>query len=83
MENGIGYQDVRTMLVNEHGRSNYKSVTDVQLCHQIDNVRLQEYGKHSIYCLSGNEKKQIAQSLLREYRAPVSQICRCLVIESF
>ena len=83
VENGISYQDVRTMLINEHGRSNYRIITDIQLCHQIDNVMLPEYGKHSIYCLSGSEKKQIAQSLLREYRAPVSQICRCLAVESF
>lgn len=40
IEKGIAYQDLRTMLNNEHGRSNYNAVTDLQLCHEVDNVVL-------------------------------------------
>ena len=83
MERGICLQEVKTMLANEHGRANYNTIKDVQLCYEIDNVILPRYGKDSIYSLSYNEKKRLAQSLVREYRAPVSQICRCLAIESF
>ena len=82
MENGVGYQDIKTMLANEYGRSNYHALSDIQLCHEIDNVMLPGEGKHSIFCLTDVEKLHIARRLFNEYRAPVLQICRCLSLDS-
>lgn len=78
IENGIVYQDIRTMLGNEHGRSNYNALTDEELCHDIDMVVLPSVGKKSIYELSDKDKKQIGQHLLRKHHVPMAQICRCL-----
>ena len=82
IEKGITFQDIRTMLGNEHGRSNYNAMTDLQLCHDIDMVILPSLGKMSIYKLSNEDKKQIGQYLLRKHQVPMAQICRCLGMDS-
>lgn len=81
IENGISYQDIRTMLGNEHGRSNYNAVSDVELCHDIDMVILPSLDRNSIYALSLEDKRQIAQHLSRNHHAPMTQIARCLGME--
>lgn len=81
IEKGIVYQDIRKMLVNEHGRSNYNAVSDETLCQEIDMVILPSLGKKSIYRLSYEAKKQIARHLIGRHRAPMEQIARCLLME--
>ena len=81
IENGISYQDIRTMLGNEHGRSNYNAVSDEELCHDIDMVILPSLGKNSIYALSLEYKRQIAEHLSRKHHAPMTQLARCLGME--
>ena len=77
IENGITYQDVRVMLANEHGRSNYNAVTDIQLCHEIDNVLAP-----SIYSLSEEVRGRLGQYLQRKYRVAPAQVRRCLALPS-
>lgn len=74
-------QDIKTLLVNEYGRSNYNAVTDIQLCKEIDTDIVVRSGKKSIYELSEQEKKQIALFLMRKHRAPAVQIRRCLALQ--
>ena len=83
IESGISYQDIRTMLGNEHGRSNYNAISDEGLCHDIDMVILPSLGKKSIYTLSLEDKRQIAQHLSRKHHAPMAQIARCLGLDLF
>lgn len=83
IENGITYQDIRAMLVNEHGRSNYDAISDEGLCQDIDLVILPSFGRKSIYALTFEEKKQIARHLLRRHHASMAQIARCLGMETF
>ena len=78
IESGITYQDVRTMLGHEHGRSNYDTMTDIQLCSEIDNMTLPKLKKKSIYYLDANEKSHIVQHVWQKYHIPISQIRRCL-----
>lgn len=92
IESGIIYQDIRTMLANEHGRSNYNAVTDMQLCHEIDNVLLPSFTSNdrsrfcspgtpmSIYQLSEEERRRLGQHLQRKYRVAPAQIRRCLAL---
>lgn len=81
IENGITYQDIRTMLTNEHGRANYNAITDDILCQEVDMVVLPSLKKKSIYGLSDEEKRQITQHLLRKYHVSLSKISRCLGME--
>lgn len=74
-------QDIKTLLVNEYGRSNYNAVTDIQLCKEIDTDIVVRSGKKSIYELSEQEKKRIALFLMRKHRAPAVQIRRCLALQ--
>lgn len=82
IEKGIVYQDIRTMLGNEHGRSNYNAITDEDLCHDIDMIILPSLGKKSIYGLSDKEKKQIGQHLFNKYHITMARITRCLGMEN-
>ena len=76
IESGVCYQDVRTMLKNEHGRSNYNAITDLQLCHEIDSVVM----PRSVYDLSIEEKLRLGKHMSRQYYATSAQIRRCLVL---
>jgi hypothetical protein len=80
IENENTCQDIRTLLVNEHGRSNYNAVTDIQLCEEIDTDIVPRLGKRSVYELTQQEKKQIAHFLMRKYHVPAVQVRRCLAL---
>ena len=80
IENGITYQTIEQMLANEHGRNDYRRMTDMQVCHIIDKVILPEAGRESVYTLTDSEKTAIARNLYRTYRLPESQIKRCLAM---
>ena len=94
IESGITYQDIRTMLANEHGRSNYNAVTDLQLCHEIDNVLLPSFISNnrsrfnsagpvrSIYSLSEEERIRLGQHLQRKYHVAPAKIRRCLALSA-
>lgn len=82
------------MLANEHGRSNYNAVTDMQLCHEIDNVLIPSLvcndrsrfssvaTSPSIYSLSEEERAHLGHYLQRKYRVSPAQIRRCLALPS-
>ena len=90
IEHGITYQDIRTMLANEHGRSNYNAVTDMQLCHEIDNVMLPAICNNgvglcrapSVYSIPEAEKIRLSHQLSRKYHIAPAQIRRCLALRS-
>lgn len=74
IEQGIAYQDIRTMLGNEHGRSNYTTMNDIQLCSEIDNLM----GGGSIYRASHEELVRISEYIYRNFHLSHEQIKRCL-----
>lgn len=89
IEDGVRYQDLSAMLMNEHGRANYNAITDLQLCHEIDNVLLPSFrdvgpssdvGQRSVYNLSKEEKMRLGQYLSRRYHAQPAQLKRCLAL---
>ena len=80
IENCTTERQVRQMLANEHGRSDYGAISDIMLCELIDRQILPELGIASVYVMSGNEKNALGNRLYSQYRLPESQIRRCLVM---
>ena len=80
IEKGIPMTTLEQMLVYETGRSDYRKISDIDLCMDIDRNILPKFNRHSVYQLSQNEKRKIAEQLCRAYRLPESQIRRCLAM---
>ena len=80
IENGISMQTMEQMLRNEHGRNDYRKMSDINLCEFIDKNILPEIGKTSVYLLTASEKQKIAQFLYLQKRLPEAQIKRCLAM---
>lgn len=79
IETGAGMQTLETMMINENGKGNYRKISDIDLCTEIDRFILPEFEKDSIYLLSNHEKRKIAELLYRKYHINETQIRRCLV----
>lgn len=80
IEEGVRFHDLNTMLRNEHGRANYSAMTDIMLCHEIDNTILPGYGVSSVYQLSIGQRENMVGLLRRRYGVSVTQTKRCLAI---
>lgn len=79
IEAGARMQTLEAMMINENGKGNYRKISDIDLCIEIDQFILPEFGKGSIYLLSDQEKRKIAELLFRKYHINEMQIRRCLV----
>jgi hypothetical protein len=79
IEAGAGMQTLESMMINENGKGNYRKISDIDLCIEIDDFILPEYGKDSVYLLSDGEKRNIAELLYKKYHINEMQIRRCLV----
>ena len=80
IEAGIKSQTVEKMLIYESGRSDYRKISDIDLCTEIDRNIVPRYGKTSVYHLSRSEKQQIGEQIYRQYHLPEAQIRRCLAM---
>ena len=80
IEEGVRFHDLNTMLRNEHGRANYSAMTDIMLCHEIDNTILPGYGVSSVYQLSIGQRENMVGLLRRRYGVSLTQAKRCLAI---
>ena len=76
----INGQSLEKMLIYENGRSDYRKISDIDLCTEIDRNIVPKYGKASIYHLSQMEKKEIGNQLYRQYHISEAQIRRCLAM---
>lgn len=80
MEKGIRLNPVDKMLAFEAGRTDYRKISDMELCTEIDREIVPSYGKASVYHLSDKEKNEIANTLHRTRFIPTDQLKRCLAI---
>ena len=80
IEEGVRLHDMNTMLRNEHGRANYTTITDIILCHEIDNTLLQSYGVKSVYQLRIGQRENMLELIKRKYCVPTPLAKRCLAI---
>lgn len=73
-------QSLSEMLKHEHGRSDYRAMTDHELCEKIDLEIVGRFGKKSVYELSPEEKQQIMKAVRLNMKVPDRQVSRCLAI---
>ena len=80
IEYGIKDQPLEKKLIYENGRSDYRKISDIDLCTEIDRKIVPKYGKGSVYHQSRSEKQEIGNQLYRQYHIPEAQIRRCLAM---
>lgn len=80
IESGIKDQPLNKMLVYESGRADYRRISDMDLCTEIDRNIIRRYGKTSVFHLSRAEKQQIGEFLHRQHHIGEAQIRRCLAM---
>jgi hypothetical protein len=80
IEHGVKDQPVEKMLIYESGRADYRKISDIDLCTEIDRKIVPKYGKVSVFHLSDSEKRQIGDYLYKYYHVGEEQIRRCLDI---
>ena len=81
LERNVSLHSLSEMLKHEHGRSDYKAVSDMELCEKIDEEWLPMSGKDSVYELSEQDKQQLLKHLHSDRRLPERQVKRCLVMK--
>lgn len=80
IENGVNMHDESKMLTFESGKADYRSLSDIALCTELDTLARTRYGRQSVYQLTLKEKQAIAEHLYRVIHLSESQIRRCLVL---
>ena len=80
IEAGVGMHCVEQMTLFENGKADYRKISDIELCTELDALARNRYGKHSVYQLSIQEKQAVAEHLYRNRHLSESQIRRCLVL---
>ncbi len=78
IESKVQLTSVKDMLVFECGRSDYKRISDIEICKEIDAIARVCFQKTSIYALTYDEKLMIARLMRKKHYAGTSQLCRCL-----
>ena len=80
IEHGVNTDPIEKLLVFENGKADYRKLSDIDLCTEIDRNILPKYGKVSVYHLSSMEKTLIANHLHNSLHLSVAQIRRCLAM---
>ena len=79
IENGIRLHNPEQMHAYEAGKSDYRKISEIDLCTMVDNIARIKYGKHSVYQLTSHEKTQIAEKLCKTLHLKETLIRRVLV----
>ena len=80
IERGITLQDINQMVLNEAGKADYRKISDIELCTELDALARDKYGRHSVYQLTDKEKIQIAENLYNNRHINEKQIRRGLAM---
>lgn len=83
IEKGVSMQDLNKMIHFESGKADYRKISDMDLCVELDDLARKRYGKHSVYQLSLKEKQEIAEYLYRVRHLDEAKIRRCLVLTRY
>ena len=78
VEKGIRLHSLEQMLMNENGRSNFKAMSDMELCKIIDSQIIAKYKKSSIYDLTDSDLSDSYHIIRQTYKVNDLQPCRCL-----
>ena len=80
IEKGVGMHDIDKMILFENGKADYRKISDMELCTELNNLARSRYSRHSVYQLSLKEKQEIAEYLYRVRHIDEAKIRRCLVL---
>ena len=80
IEHRASSQEIERMLIFENGKADYRKITDIELCSQLDMLARNKYGRNSVYQLSQKEKQTIAEDLYRRLHISEAQIRRCIIL---
>ena len=80
IEHNASPQEIEKMLIFESGKADYRKITDIELCTQLDMLVKDKYGHQSVYQLSQKERQRIAEDLYRRLHISEAQIRRCLIL---
>lgn len=80
IEKEITQQSLSEMLRYEHGRSDHKRMTDIELCELIDLDILSSYDKRTVYELSQKEKQELLKYICSNIPVSCERVTRCLVL---
>ena len=78
IEKGVSIHNLERMLIFENGKADYRKISDIELCTDLDDLARKQYGQPSVYMLSEMQKRTIAEDLYRRLHIGESQIRRCL-----
>ena len=81
IESGIRLHSIERMLIFENGKSDYRNISDIDLCTELNSMTQMRFGKPSVYCLSEQEQNTIANELSRNRHIGEAQIRRCLAMQ--
>lgn len=74
---------IEDMLAYENGRADYRRLSDLDICRMIDKDLVPKFGKFSVYQLTQQEKRKIAELLYRQFHVGKAQIIRCLAMKEW
>jgi hypothetical protein len=80
IENGVNMHSPDKMAVFESGKADYRKISDIDLCTELDSLARNVYGRHSVYHLTKEENIRIATELSCGRHLDRAQIQRCLVM---
>lgn len=80
IERGVDINDEGSMMRNELGKRDYRSISDIDLCTELNILVKNVYKKPSVYHLSHSQKCKIAEELYRGRHISQATIRRCLVL---
>ena len=80
IERGINMHEADKMIIFENGKADYRKISDIDLCTELDMLAREKYCKPSVYQLSHSDKLGIASELYRKRHLGESQIRRCLAL---
>lgn len=78
IEKGVSMHSLEKMLIFENGKADYRKISDIELCTELDRLARSKYGVASVYQLSYAQKQVIAEDLYRRLNVGEAQIRRCL-----
>jgi hypothetical protein len=80
IELGIRLHSTEKMLMFENGKSDYRKISDIDLCTELNSMVQVRFHKPSVYCLTEQEQNTIANELYRNRHINEAQIRRCLAM---
>ncbi len=81
IESNVQMTSFEDMLILESGRSDYRKLSDIDLCREIDTIIKNDLHSTSVYTISFEEKMELAKRIRKQFHIGEAQLCRCLAMK--